>query len=89
MRLESIHPNYFLGINSHVFVCLALSHIQLCIPMDCSLPGSSVHGGVSRQEYWSELPCLPPRDLPNPEMELRYPALQVDSLPSEPPGKPH
>ena len=45
MRLESIHPNYFLGINSHVFVCLGLSHIQLCIPMDCSLPGSSVHGG--------------------------------------------
>ncbi|ELR61927.1 POU domain, class 6, transcription factor 2, partial [Bos mutus] len=28
------------------------------------------------------------RDLPNPGIELRSPALQVDSLPSEPPGKP-
>ena len=28
------------------------------------------------------------RDLPNPGMELRSPALQMDSLPSEPPGKP-
>ena len=30
----------------------------------------------------------PPGDLPNPEIEPRSPALQVDSLPSEPPGKP-
>ena len=25
--------------------------------------------GFSRQESWSELPCLPPGDLPNPEIE--------------------
>ena len=30
----------------------------------------------------------PPRDLPNPRMESRSPALQVNSLPSEPPGNP-
>ena len=29
-----------------------------------------------------------PRDLPNPGIEPRSPALQVDSLPAEPPGKP-
>ena len=28
------------------------------------------------------------RDLPNPGIELRYPTLQVNSLPAEPPGKP-
>ena len=28
------------------------------------------------------------RDLPNPEIEARSPALQTDDLPSEPPGKP-
>ena len=28
---------------------------NLCDPMDCSLPGSSVHG-ISRQEYWSGVP---------------------------------
>ena len=27
-----------------------------CDPMDCSLPGSSVHG-ISQAEYWSGLPC--------------------------------
>ena len=43
--------------------------------------------GCSRQEYWSGLPCSPPGDLPNPGVELRSPALQMDSLPSEPPGK--
>ena len=45
--------------------------------------------GFSRQEYWSGLPCLPPGDLPNPEIKPRSPTLQADSLPSEPPGKPN
>ena len=44
--------------------------------------------GFSRQEYWSGLPCLPPGDLPNPGIELRSPVLQVDSLSTEPSGKP-
>ena len=44
--------------------------------------------GFSRQEYWSGLPCPPPGDRPNPGVEPRFPTLQVDSLPSEPPGKP-
>jgi len=43
--------------------------------------------GFSRQEYWSGLPCPPPRDLPNPGIKFRSPALQADSLPSEPPDK--
>ena len=32
--------------------------------------------------------CPPPGDLPNPGIEPRSPTLQVDFLPSEPPGKP-
>ena len=44
--------------------------------------------GLSRQEYWSGLPCPPPGDLFNPGIKPRSPALQADSLPSEPPGKP-
>ena len=44
--------------------------------------------GFTRQEYWSGVPCPPPGDLPNPGIEPRSPTLQVDSLPSEPPGKP-
>ena len=34
------------------------------------------------------MPVLSPRDLPNPGVEPRSPALQMDSLPSEPSGKP-
>ena len=40
----------------------------------------------SRQEYWSRLVPFPsPGDLPDPENEPESPALQVDSLLSEPP----
>ena len=45
-----------------------------CDPMDCSLPGSSVHG-ISRPEYWSGLPFPSPGDLPNPGIEPTSPAL--------------
>ena len=41
-----------------------------------------------RQEHWSGLPCPCPGDLPNPGIEPGSPELQVDSLPSELPGKP-
>ena len=43
----------------------------------------------SRQEYWSVLPRSLPGDLPDPGIEPASPAalaLQVSSLPSEPPG---
>ena len=41
----------------------------------------------SRQEYWSGLPFHSPGELSNPRIEPKSPALQADSLPSEPPGK--
>ena len=43
--------------------------------------------GVSRQEYWSELPFTSPEDLPDPWIEPWSPMLQADSLPSELSGK--
>ena len=43
----------------------------------------------SRQEYWSGLAFPPPGDVPHPGIKPRSPALQADSLPSQPPGKPH
>ena len=51
----------------------------LCNPMDCSLPGSSVHG-LSRQVYWSVLLCPPPGDLPDPGIKPTSPTLRADSL---------
>ena len=55
--------------------------------MDCSPPGSSVHGTV--QVRILELAAIPfSQDLSNPGIEPESPALQAGSLPSEPPGKP-
>ena len=70
------------------------SDAQLCpslwdsIDVACQAPLSME---FSRQEYWSGLPFPSPGDLPNPGIEpssLVSPALQVDSLPLVPPGKP-
>ena len=58
-----------------------------CDPMDCSPPGP-LPRGFSRQEYWCVLPQPPPRNLPNPGVKPRSPAMQEDSLLSESPGKP-
>ena len=43
--------------------------------------------GFSRQEYWSGFPFPSPGDLPNLGIKPESPELQVDSIPSEPPGK--
>ena len=57
-----------------------------CDPMDCSLSGSSVHG-IFQARILTGLPFPSPRDLPDPGIEPRSPALQADTLPSKPPGK--
>ena len=44
--------------------------------------------GFPKQEYWSGLPFPSPRDLSNPGIKSRSPALQANSSPSELPGKP-
>ena len=54
--------------------------------MNCSLPGSSVHG-ILQATYWSGLPFPSPGDLPDPGTEPGSPALQAEALPSEPPEK--
>ena len=41
----------------------------------------------STQECWSGLPFPSPGDLPDPGIKPGSPALQAESLPSEPPGK--
>ena len=45
--------------------------------------------GFSRQEYWSGLPFPSPRDLPDPGIKRKSPALEADAFTSEPPEKPH
>ena len=62
-----------------VCVCVRERVIQLCLcfcnPMDCCLPGSSVHGIFqARILEWVAIPFF--GDLPNPGIEPRSPALQ-------------
>ena len=45
--------------------------------------------GFCRQESWSGLSFPSPGNLPDPGIDPGSPALQVDSLLSEPPGKPN
>ena len=57
-----------------------------CNPMDCSPPGSSVHGiSQARILEWVDISS---GDLPNPAIEPGSPPLQEDSLLIEPPGEP-
>ena len=49
---------------------------------------ASLSMNFSRQEYWSGLPFLSPGDLSHPGIKPGSPALKVDSLSSELPGKP-
>ena len=67
----------------------SLSRVQLF-----SIPQTVAHQtplsmGFSRQEHWSGLLFPSPGDLPNPAIEPRSPALQADSLPTDPPEKPN
>ena len=58
---------------------LVLNHVlQLCNPMDCGLPGSSVHGILqARILEWATIPFSRESSWP------KFPSLQADSLPSE------
>ena len=63
------------------------SSLTLCDPMDCNLPGSSVHG-IFQARILEWVAIFFPEDLPNPGIELRSPTLWADSLSSEPQGNP-
>ena len=56
--------------------------------MDCGLPGSSVHGDSPGKNTGVGLLFPSLWDLPDPGIKFRFPTLQADSLPSEPPAKP-
>ena len=65
----------------------SLSHVQLFVTPWTVAYQAPPSMGFSRQQYWSGLPFPSPGDLPDPGIEPGSPALQADSLLSEPPGK--
>ena len=68
-------------------VCMLNHHQTLCALMDCSLPGSSVHG-ISQVRILEWLPCPPPGDLPDLGIKPTTPALAGRFCTTEPLGKP-
>ena len=66
----------------------SLSHVQLFETPWTVAYQAPPSMGVSRQKYWSGLPFPSPGDLPDPGIEPGSPALQADTLTSQPPGKP-
>ena len=66
----------------------SLSRVQLFATLWTVAHQAPLSMGFSRQKYWSGLPFPSPGDLPDPGMEPRSPALQADTLTSEPPQKP-
>ena len=67
------------GVDVHVYsVLVAQSFLTLCNPMDCSLPGFSVHGILQARILESVAMPPPPGGIPNPQIEpksLMCPAL--------------
>ena len=69
-------------------VLVAQSSLTLCDPMDCSLPGSSVHA-ISQARILEWVAISFPRESSRTQgSNLSSPTLQADSLLSELPGKP-
>ena len=79
--------SWFPGFTTQVMVLVAQSCPTVCDSMNFSLSGFSVHGILQvRILEWAAIPFFGESSWPRDR--TRSPALQTDSLPSEPPGKP-
>ena len=81
----------FLKWNIRVCVCVCVcvfNCVQLFATTRTVAHQAPLSTGFSRQEYWSGLPFPSPRNLPDPGIKPKSPALEADALTSEPPGKP-
>ena len=82
VNLSSPNPSSFM-----CYVLSCFSRVQLFVTLWTVAHQVPLSVGFSRQEYWSGFPFPSPGVLPDLGIES-FPALQADSLPSEPPGKP-
>ena len=66
----------------HAYVLSLFNHVWLSVTLWSVALQASLSMRFSRQEHWSRIPCPPPGDLPDPEMEPAFPSLQEHSLPT-------
>ena len=74
----------FPGKSNHCACVLVAQSCLTLIPWTVA-PQALLSMDYSEQEYWSGLPFSSPGDFPKTGIEPASPALQADSLPSEPP----
>ena len=90
LPLEWYHLHFWGCLSMLCCVCLVTQSCPiLWDPMGCSPPGSSVLENSPGKNTRVCCHAVAWRDLPNLAVQPRSPALQVDSLQSEPPGKPY
>ena len=84
-RCSCLHLQWDWAIQQYCCYCLVpKSYLTLCNPMDCSPPGSSVHGIIQvRILEWVAIPFS------RGSSQSRDQTLQADSLPAEPQGIGH
>ena len=87
MAHHSIIPSLRALLTSCCCCLIAKSCLTLLRSLDCSPPGSSVHG-ISQARNWSGLPFPSPGELPDPGIKLTSPALAGRFFTTEPPGMP-
>ena len=91
--ISFLHVNIsveFLSRNIPIICYCAQSHLTLCNPLDCSPPGSSVHG-IFQARILEWVAISSSRGSSDPGVEpatLASPALKADSLPAEPSRNP-
>ena len=89
-------PGKNTGVGCHFLLqCMKVKSesevVQSCLTLVTPWTGAyqaHLSMGFSRQEYWGGQPFPFPGDLPDSGIKFRTPALQAESLLSEPPGKP-
>ena len=89
-RIEDILLATYFPINNTtlIFMGCVLNCVRLFATPSTVARQAPLSMGILQARIMEWVACPPPRHLSNPGMEPRSPALQADSLPSEPPGKP-
>ena len=92
MNTATYYVTLALSMSMHIFsfVCIlsCFIRVQLCVTTWTIAPQAPLSIRILQARILQWVPSPPPGDLPNPGIEPRSPALQADSLLSEPSGKP-